>query len=279
MYKDIVIPMTGTSGDMDALNIAIDLAGSQGAHLTVLEMVNLPTPMLGPWGMVPEVAIGDVYNTLRSYAEVNVAKLRSLLAKHAISSEVRMIETLAEPARMSAHHAHYADLTIVAGSNGNTVEAETTHAYFGSLLLESGRPVIVVPPRCKTPMPPQRVVVAWRPTREAARSLHDAISLMAGAEAVDLLVVRTSDDEFGPDAQTGTEIARHLVRHGVEANVVVLKPGVKSVGSILLDHAKNARANLLVVGGYGHTRFREWAMGGVTRELLTEASIPVFYSH
>lgn len=279
MYKDLVIPITGTPGDMDALNIATDLAVSHGAHLTVLVMVNLPTPMLGPWGMVPDVAMSDVYGNLRSQAKTNVAKLESRLEKESISFEVRLIETLAEPARMAAHRAHHADLAIVAGSIGDTIEAETTHAYFGSLLLESGRPVLVVPPRCKVSMPPKRVVMAWRPTSEAARALHDAMPLLAGAEAVDLLLIDTSDEERDPRVQPGADIARHLARHDVETNVVVLKSGKKAVSSILLDHAREIRANLIVVGGYGHSRFREWAMGGMTRELLISAPIPVFYSH
>ncbi len=279
MYKDLVVPITGTPGDMDALNIATDLAVSHGAHLTVLVMVNLPTPMLGPWGMVPDVAMGDVYDNLRSQAKANVAKLESRLEKESISFEVRLVETLAEPARMAAHRAHHADLAIVAGSIGDTIEAETTHAYFGSLLLESGRPVLVVPPRCKVPMPPKRVVMAWRPTSEAARALHDALPLLTGAEMVDLLLVDTSDEQRDPGAQPGADIAGHLARHGVETNLVVLKSGNKAVSSVVLDHATKMRANLIVVGGYGHSRFREWAMGGVTRELLIAAPIPVFYSH
>lgn len=96
---------------------------------------------------------------------------------------------------------------------------------------------------------------------------------------VDLLLVDTSDDEHDSNVQPGADIARHLARHGVKTNVVVLKSGNKAVSSILLDHARKARANLLVVGGYGHSRFREWAMGGVTRELLIGATIPVLYSH
>ena len=279
MYKDLVVPITGTPGDMDALNIAIDLAACHDAHLTVLEMVHLPTPMLGPWGMVPDVAMSDVYGRLRAQAESNVAKLEARLEKESISFEVGMLETLAEPARMAAHRAHHADLAVVAGSIGNTIEAETTHAYFGSLLLESGRPVMMVPPRCNTPMPPKRVVMAWRATSEAARAVHDALPLLTGAEMVDLLLVDTSDDEHDSNVQPGADIARHLARHGVKTNVVVLKSGNKAVSSILLDHARKARANLLVVGGYGHSRFREWAMGGVTRELLIGATIPVLYSH
>ena len=281
MYKDLVVPITGMPGDLDALSIAIDLATSQGAHLTVLQIVNLPMPVIGPWGMAPDVAIVELYKDLRSFAQTNVSKLRSRLAKLPISAEVELIETLADPARSAVHCAHHADLSIVAGSIGNTIEAETTHAYFGSLLLESGRPVLVVPPGCGASMPPKRVVVAWRATREAARALHDALPLLMAAEAVDLLIIDADapEDMGGSDLQPGADVAGHLARHGVKANVVVLESRHTSVGSVVLDHAREMQADLLVVGGYGHARFREWALGGVTRELLVGATIPVFYSH
>lgn len=279
MYKDLVVPITGTPGDMDALNAAIGLATSHGAHLTVLEMVNLPKPVMSPWGITPDVAIVDVYNELRSQAQARVARLRAQLENESISSEVGLIETLAEPARTAAHHAHHADLTVVAGSIGDTLESETTHAYFGSLLLESGRPVLVVPPGCKALMPPERVVVAWRPTPEAARALHDALPLLMGADVVDLLMVDVPVAERSAGTEHSADVAMHLERHGVKANVVVLESGNKSVSSVVLDHASEIGADLIVVGGYGHSRFREWAMGGVTRELLIGASIPVLYSH
>ena len=279
MYKDLVVPITGTPGDIAALGIAIDLAAQHGAHLTVLQMVSLPAPVLSPWGMTPDVALVELYKQLREDVLASVAALRSQLEKEPISSQVDMIETVGEPARSAAHRAHYADLTVVAGSIGNTVEAEITHAYFGSLLLESGRPVLVVPPRCKTTMPPKHVVLAWRPTREAARALHDALPLLKGAEVVDLLIVESAADEQRPDVHPASAIAGHLERHGVKTNVVMLPSGENSVSSIVLDHADRVRADLLVVGGYGHSRFQEWAMGGVTRELLIGARIPVFYSH
>ncbi len=278
MYKDLVLPITGTPGDMDALNIAIDLAASHGAHLTVLVMVNLPTPVISPWGLAPDVAIVDLYKALRSQGQASVARIRSRLEKVPISSLVDMVETISEPAG-AAHRAHHADLSIIAGSIGDTLEAETTHAYFGSLLLESGRPVLVVPPRCKATMPPRRVVVAWRPTREAARALHDALPLLMGAEAVELLMVDAATDQRGTDAQPGADVAGNLARHGVKVDVTVLESKDMSISAVVLDHAGKLHADLIVVGGYGHSRFREWAMGGVTRELLIGATIPVFYSH
>lgn len=280
MYKDIVVPITATQGDNDALNVGITIAGAFEAKLTLLEMVNLPAPMGSPWGLMPDVGMSDVYSRLRAQGEINVARLKSRLAQETISSEVRLVEAMfAEPERLAAHHAHYADLSVVAGAIGDTDEGGVTQAYFGGLLLESGRPVLVVPPRCKATMPPKRIVLAWRPTREASRALHDALPFLKMAERVDILVVNATGGELGHGELPGADVAAHLSRHGVSTNVVQRDSKTRSVSSIILEHARESYAQMIVAGGYGHSRLREWAMGGVTRELLLTSPIPVFYSH
>lgn len=280
MFKDLVVPITGTSGDAHALNAALDLATATGAHVSVLEMLSMPMPLADPWGMTPDLGMGDLYGKLRAQAQINVDKLKTRLEKESVSTEVRLIESLfVDPSRMAAHCAHYADLTVVAGSFGGAADAAVAHAYLGSLLLESGRPVLVVPPGCKTPMPPRRIVVAWRPSREATRALHDAMSLLRNAEVVDVAVVDPAGGETGHGEQPGADIATHLARNGVNPRVVVCASNGLAISAVLLEHARQADASLIVAGGYGHTRFREWALGGVTRELLMAAPIPVLFSH
>ena len=280
MFKDIVIPITGTSGDSYALNMALDLALAHEAHLTVMEMVNLPLPVAGPWGLMPDVSMSDLYQDLREQGKKNVEAMKKRLETETVSTEVRLVEALlSEPSRLAAHCAHYADLTVIAGVLGDSTEGDISRTYFGGLLTESGRPVLVIPPRYKVPVPPKRIVAAWRPTRECARAFHDALPLLKTAESVDILVVDPVGGELGHGEQPGADIAAHLARHGVKANVQVRQSHDNRIASVLLDHVKDTHANMLVVGGYGHSRFREWALGGVTRELLFEANIPVFYSH
>ena len=214
MFKDLLVPMTGTPGDDDALNLAIDLATKLDAHLSVLELVNLPMMTTGPWGLMPEGLV-DVYKTLRDHGERNVATRKERLAKESVSSEVRLVESLfVEPYQMAAHVAHYADLSVVAGATGDTIEADLTHAYLGSLLIESGRPVLMVPPRCKLPMLPRRIVAAWKPTREATRAFHDAMPLLKAAEVVDILVLNPMGGERGHgDAHTRTAARSAIPRN------------------------------------------------------------------
>jgi nucleotide-binding universal stress UspA family protein len=279
MFKDLVVPVTVTPGDADAINVAIDLAAHFGARLAILEMVNLPMPTASPWGL-QDVAIGDVYSRLRAQGEVNVAKRKAQLANANVQVDVRLVESLyAESARMAAHCAHYADLAVVAGGVNVTAEGEAAHAYVSALLLESGRPVLVVPPRTRAPQPPRRILLAWRPTAEAARAVHDALPLLTQAERVDVLMVDPPGSERDDGQQPGADIATHLARHGVPANVVVRESQGRAVSSILLEHAREMPAQLIVAGGYGHSRLREWVMGGVTRELLVSSPVPLLFSH
>lgn len=281
MIRSIVVPNTATAGDVDALNAAIDLATDLGAHLLVLEIVNLPVPATGAWGFMPDAAMNDVYQRLRGKAEDNAARLRAKLEPEPLSSEVRAVEALfVEPYRMAADCARAADLVVVAGGGADNGEAKITHAYFASLLLESGRPVLVVPPHCDVALPPRHVVVGWRPSREATRALHDGLPLLLSAETVDVVMVEPAGAE--PDEEEdlpGMDVVAHLARHGIAANRVVREPLGRSVGSVLLEHAQQSQAQLIIAGGYGHSRLREWAMGGVTRELLNNATLPVLYSH
>jgi nucleotide-binding universal stress UspA family protein len=281
MIRSIVVPNTGTVGDVDALNAAIDLATELGAHLQILEIVNLPVPATGAWGFMPDAAMSDVYQRLRDKAEGNVARLRAKLDPEPLSSEVNAVEALfVEPYRMAANCAHAADLVVLAGGGTDNTEAKITRAYFASLLLESGRPVLVVPPQCDVALPPRHVVVAWRPSREAARAVHDGLPLLLSAETVDVVMVESAGMELDDEEDVpGMDIIEHLARHGVVANRVVRESHGQTVASMLLEHAQQSRAQLIIAGGYGHSRVREWAMGGVTRELLKDAALPVLYSH
>jgi len=280
MFKDFVIANTGTSGDSDALDMALQLALSHDSHVTVMEMVNMPMPATPPWSLMPEAGLTDVYQRLRETGKKNVAALRQRLEKEAVSTEVRLVEAyFSEPSRLAAHYARYADLSVIAGGMGDSPGGDIRRRYFSSLLAESGRPVLVVPPHFKGTIPPRRMVAAWRPTRECARAFNDAMPLLKAAQTVDIVVVDPVEGELSHGEQSGADIATHLARHGVTADVQVRESHDRRIGTVLLEQASVSHADMLVVGGYGHARVREWALGGVTRELLMEAAIPVFFSH
>lgn len=282
MFKDLVVPLAGTPADADALKLALALAGSSSAHVTALEIVSLPMPVVAPWGMAPDLALGEAHEQLRARGRASAAALRQRLAGETASHEVMVVETLfAEPAQLAARVALLADLVVVGKALGDTAEGARTRAMIGSLLLESGRPVLVVPPGCAAPMPPRRVVLGWKSTPQASRALHDALPLLRTAEAVDIVIVDAGGvaRDTGDGNHAGADVLAHLARHGIKASVVLKDSGGRPASEILLEHLQQAEAQLLVVGGYGHTRLRQWALGGMTRELLFTARVPVLYSH
>lgn len=121
--------------------------------------------------------------------------------------------------------------------------------------------------------------MAWRPTREATRALHDAMPLLRVAESIDVLEVDPDVGKRGGGALPGADIATHLARHGLMVRVVLHTRSGESTAMAMIKHAERSGAELLVAGGYGHSRLREWALGGVTRELLQSTPVPVLFSH
>jgi nucleotide-binding universal stress UspA family protein len=280
MIHDLMLPITGTTGDDNAVTAAISLAANYGAHVSVVQSVILPLPIPGPWGITPDLMLSEMYVELRAEAAKQEASLRNRLDKESISWEVRVDETkFVEPPSAMALQARYADLSVMTAPARGADDAARVRAFFSALLFESGRPVLVIPPQHAAELPQRHVVVAWKPCREAARALHDALPLLSEATSVDVVIVDpvVGDKDHGEDP--GVDIARHLARHGLTVNVVNRPRNDQTVATALLRHAAESGAQLLVAGGYGHSRLREWALGGTTRELLQAIHLPILFSH
>jgi nucleotide-binding universal stress UspA family protein len=172
-------------------------------------------------------------------------------------------------------NAHYADLVVVTRPEpaGQTAGPP---GLAESLVLTSGRPIIVFPPR-GTVSRVRRILVGWNANRESIRAVADALPLLARAEAVEVLVV-DPERHPGHGPEPGADIARHLARHGAQVGVRRLSSGGKDVGHLLLSQADAFGADLLVMGAYGHSQLTEWVFGGVTRTVLYEAGLPVLMS-
>jgi nucleotide-binding universal stress UspA family protein len=280
MNKDIFVPVTATSADEGALAHGIALASRLQAHLAVLELVSLPVSAVDPWGLTPEPGMIALYDDLRETGKRNAAKLRTRLEKEGISWEVRLDESLAgDPTRLAAQHALYADFSIVGVPDADQPGARTAYGYFEALLFESGRPVLTVPAKASPPSSSGHVVVAWHPAREAARALNDALPLLASATSVDVVHVAAPGGAARGEGDAGLDISLHLARHGLEVNTVSRPLVADSVALTLLQHCRESGAQLMVAGAYGHTRAREWLLGGATRELLRKSAIPMLFAH
>ncbi len=146
----------------------------------------------------------------------------------------------------------------------------------GTLVFESGRPVIIVPNYGTVNLPPKRVLFAWDGSREAARAAFDGIGLVTEADAVKVVTVGTARAEI--DASQESALAA-LQRHGVRCSHETIHITWETTGANLLSAAHDFSADLLVMGGYGHSRLREMMLGGATQHVLGHAQIPVMMSH
>lgn len=278
MIQDLVLPVTRTAGDAQALQDAIALAGALDARLAVLHLLNLPVPTVGPLGLSSDALYPELYAALREAAGKEAGQAEQHLRRAGIGGDVRVVETFAsDPPYPLPLHARYADLAIVPGPgrDGDGRAADFFHAF----LFESGRPVLMVPPRTPTTLPPGHAVVAWQPTREATRALHDALPLLELCRSIDVVVIdpRVGPTRHGEDP--GADIAAHLARHGLAVNLVVKDGAGTGVAGALLRHCGESGAQLLVAGGYGHSRLKQWILGGTTRDLFENPDVPVLFSH
>lgn len=283
MIKNVLVPYVNANTEAGPLTTALAICEKFDAQLALLIAVDVPMPMPNEW--VP--MSGDVYVRLReqllSSVQPLAQKMRDRFAGQnsgnlGVKTEVRVVESvLLAPSPMATMHAHYADLIVL--PSAADADSGVAHEYFVNLLIGSGRPVLVVPPKHHAKSVPKRAVIAWQPSRETTRAVHDALPLLKTAESVDILLIDPEIGEFAHGDQPGADIAAHLAKHGLKVQVYVRPRMGHSIAASILQHAKEVGADLVVAGGYGHSRFREFMLGGVTRELLRLTHLPVLFSH
>jgi nucleotide-binding universal stress UspA family protein len=274
---EIVIFIDGNTEAPSILEFAGVLAEEHGAHLIGVFMQPAPTVTTAQTfarGKGIREVMGVQDQEIEGIEEHQRGLFDDTVRRHGVrsASEWRSLPYLSSEVGV---HAYYGDLVIISRPEA----ADHTAGPPGlaeSLVLSSGRPIILFPPR-GTDSRVRRVLVAWKATRESIRAVADALPLLARAEVVDVLVVdhqrqRTHGQEPGAD------IARHLARHGAQVEVRRLSSGGQDVGRLLLSESATFRADLLVMGAYGHSHLSEWMFGGVTRTVLYEAGLPVLMS-
>jgi nucleotide-binding universal stress UspA family protein len=271
--KDLLLLLDSDGESQHASNYAGALAHTLGAHLTVAGIafeILLPS---GFGGDYPYEALAAITEQSRERAEKAYARLRAA-SPDALRSELVQIDALPGQARDDfSRLARHFDMTIIGQSKEPNSDDELMAE---AALFNSGRPVLFVP-RIHAKAPSfARVLVAWDGSHAAARALSDAMPLLEKAATIEVVSIagpRTSYKEL-----PGFNITRHLSRHGMNAELKRL-PMSGDIGDTLLSYAADAGSDLLVMGGYGHSRLREFVLGGTTRTILTSMTLPVLMSH
>jgi nucleotide-binding universal stress UspA family protein len=273
---EIVVFLDGRTESRGLLEFAGTLAQEHGARLISVFMQ--PEPAATP----PETfargkGILNVIEAHQAQLERIEADRRALfeniVRRNGIRSEWRSLPYLSSEVGVQAY---YADLVVIARpeSAGQTAGPP---GLAESLVLSSGRPIIVFPPRGAVPLV-RRILVGWNATRESIRAVADALPLLVKAAAVEVLVGDHPRHPEGHGQEPGADIARHLARHGAHVEIRRMSSAGEDVGGLLLSEAAAFGADLLVMGAYGHTHLREWMFGSVTRTVLYGASLPVLMS-
>lgn len=203
------------------------------------------------------------------------AAARQAYAASVDATRVTWIEGSGQPVAEAVQRALVSDLLLLGqrGADENR-DIDVPADFVSSVIIDSGRPALVLPHIATAPVALQRVVIAWKPTRESARALTAALPLLQQATDVKLVAF----DE-GSEAADGSGPVEYLRLHGVRASFQRETALEHELGAQLLSLAADERAELLVMGCYGHGRAREWALGGVTRTVLESMTLPVLMVH
>jgi nucleotide-binding universal stress UspA family protein len=285
--RDFLVSVDRTRAGAARLRLALALARANGAHLTAiypppadtlapgLEFapgappgVVVPGPMTGP---APSEIARDVET-----AEAAERLFESELQANGIAGEWYLLGE--HDAAELIEFAKAVDLVILGQLAQEQQEEGAAQFPPENVLMEAGRPVLVVPYAGAFATIGRRVLIAWDGSREAVRALNDAIPLIAGAEAASVMLVAARQEEFDGMRGALERTLRHLQRHGVDARPEEMVRGDMAISDVLLSRAADLGIDLIVAGAYHHSPLREAVLGGVSRELLAHMTVPVLMS-
>ena len=276
MIKDTVVNLSvGNSRDV-AADYAVSVADAFGAHVAGTAFAYEPAIPGTVMGSVPAELIEASLAESRKAAEDAIARFDQAAGRAGVSFESRVVDaTLVGGADLFGRIARRFDLSVVAQAEPDKAAGEDL--IIEAALFQSGRPVIVVPYIQRTGLVLERVLVCWDGGRTAARAIGDAIPFLTRAKAVDVVIVATEPGKG--DEIPGADVGRHLARHGLKVEVKrIVAPDI-DVANAILSYAADSAADFMVMGGYGHSRLREFILGGATRRILQSMTVPVLMSH
>jgi len=276
MIKDIVVNLSVGQGGGPAGDYAVSVAAALNAHLAGIAFVYDPIiPVSGAGYMPPEV-IETQQADNEAAAKAALDRFAEAARRAGVSAEpVALTASLAGAGDQFGRLARRFDLAIVGQSEPDSSSVEDIIAE--NTLFASGRPQILVPYIQKAPLKLDKVMLCWDGSRQAARAIGDAMPLLVKSQRVEVVIV--TNERGKEDEIEGADMAQHLARHGLKVTIHRISGGGIDVADGLLSHAADSGADFMVMGGYGHSRLREFVLGGVTHSILRSMTIPVLMSH
>ena len=275
MIKDVMVRLDGSAADEVRLAVVNEIAELFHSQVIGLFLNVLPVVIAAEDG-IGAIGAADLLRAAREAGDKMEARLHQRLDRLQKPVELRRFDILSDDtANVVAREARAADTFVALRPNGAPREPE--HLVEG-VLFGSGRHLFLVPNRKPAKTPFEHIVVAWNGSRESARALAEALPYLHKATQVTVVVV----DEEPPielQAVLGTDAVNHLKHHEINAVLHHVRMRDADVGATLIAEARRLKADLIVMGAYGHSRVREWLLGGATYALLHKAPIPLLVAH
>ena len=276
MIKDIVVNLSVGEGGSYAGDYAVSVAEALDAHLTGIAFLYDAVVPVAATGYIPPEVIETQQADSEAAAKAALDGFAARASRAGIAAEpMKLAASFAGAGEQFGMIARRFDLAVVGQAEPNKDSVEELIAE--SALFESGRPVIVVPYIQKAPLKLDRVMACWDGSRAATRAIADAMPLLERSGAVEVVII--ADEPGKQDEIAGADMGQHLARHGLKVDVKRMSVGDIDVADALLSHAADANIDFMVMGGYGHSRLREFVLGGVTRSILRAMTAPTLLSH
>lgn len=279
-YKSLLTVATGPKGLLTTVSAAAQIAGRMDAHLDALALGVDQTQVGYSYVGSGAVVIAAAMERAEAEAREAEAALNAALnaqpptLRSSVESVVTQLGALTDVVGARARYSDLVVLPLPYGADRTVADEAVTEAA----LFEGVAPVLIVPSSGMKSTEPKRVMVAWNQSRESLVAAKRAMPFLRRAETVQIVVV--DPPTHGPErSDPGGMLCQMLVRHGVKAEVSVLAKTLPRVSEVLARQARDFDAELLVMGAYGHSRFREAILGGATRDMLEHAELPVFLAH
>ncbi|WP_417724712.1 universal stress protein [Salipiger sp.] len=277
-YKTILAVVTDASLIKTTIDHAGAVADGCGAHLDVLCFGVDRTQSGYYYAGANAMILQETLSRATEEGEALAASARAALEQRDTRWSLESgVAQLVDIGRHVAGRARFSDLVVLPKPYGKDRGVELEPVVEGALF-EGQAPVMTVPQAVMPTATPSRVVIGWNEGAEALRAVRAAMPMLIGAEKVHVVVI--DPPQHGPNrSDPGGMLSQYLARHGVKAEIDVLSRTMPRVSDVLCRHAQDVDADMIVMGAYGHSRFREAILGGATRNMLEQAVIPVFMAH
>ncbi|MDO8653854.1 MAG: universal stress protein [Undibacterium sp.] len=277
-YKTILVHVDESSRSELRVKIAAEIANREDAHLIGTAVTGVSRFIYQDGNIsASDPNLGIHLKFLRERAEKAIAGFKQSVAELGVSSYESMIAN-DEAGGGIGLQARYSDLVVVGQTNRDEPSPSVLPDFPEYLVMNSGRPALIIPYAGDFTTVAKRPLISWDASRESTRAVTDAIPLLKQADLVQVAIFNPTALPDAHGEQPGADIALFLARHGIKVEVSVHKTST-DIGNALLSLSHDLDSDMIVMGGYGHSRFREMIMGGVTRTILESMTIPVLMSH